>query len=134
MAQSTIHLRVAFGETDAAGIVYFPNYLRWFDQGTEALFRSVGLASKQMLKDGCGAPIHEAHARYLAPLTFDDEIDVTSRVAEIRHRAFRVEHAIHRNGQLVCEGYEVRIWVRFNQPGQFCPEPLPDEVRSRLQG
>ncbi|GAC1323651.1 MAG: tol-pal system-associated acyl-CoA thioesterase [Chloroflexota bacterium] len=133
MPQHSRTLRVSFGETDAAGIMYYPNYLRWFDQGTHDLFGSLGYSSRTLLEDGIAIAVIDVHARYLTSLRLDDEVTVTSRIAEVRTRAFRVEHQIRRGNQLVCEGHEVRMWVRIADPsGRVQPENLPDDIRLAL--
>lgn len=123
--------RVLFGETDAAGIVFYPNYYRWFDQATHELFRALGYRVPIMFADGIVIPLVEAKARFLASLRYDDEITIVSRIEEVRTRSFRIEHRVMRDGSAVCTGYEVRMWVRQGVEG-ITPEPLPDTVRRLL--
>lgn len=135
MPEHTRSLRVSFGETDAAAIVYYPNYLRWFDQGTHDLFRELGYSSSRLLRQGITIAVIEAHARFHASLLFEDEVTLTSRIVEVRNRAFRVDHAVRRGETLVCEGYEVRMWVRLDSVGGGVrPEALPDDVRAAIAG
>jgi len=129
----TSRRRVQFGETDAAGIVFYPNFFRWFDESTHDLLRDAGYSVAAMIDRGYAVPIVECHARFLKPLTFEDELEVRSRVGEIRTRAFRVDHEIRRADEVVCEGYEVRMWVRFGARGAgVVAEPIPAELRHRL--
>jgi acyl-CoA thioester hydrolase len=125
--------RVQFGETDAAGIVFYPNYFRWFDEASHDLLRHAGYSVAAMIERGYAVPIVECHARFLTPLILEDELVVASRVGEVRKRAFRVDHEIRRADEVVCEGYEVRMWVRFGESGAgVVAEPIPDELRNLL--
>jgi len=132
MAENLKTFPVQWGDTDAAAIVFYPNYYRWFDVGTHDLFRSVGYSVSQMLDDGFAVPLVEAQAQFRFPLKYDDEVTLLSRVVEIRVRTFRVEHTVSRGEDVCCEGYEERIWVRILPNGQIRAEPIPDEVRGLI--
>jgi acyl-CoA thioester hydrolase len=126
---------VQWGETDAAGIVFYPNYFRWFDEATHELFRQLGSPIASMLAEGYAVPIIEAQGRFLAALLYEDELTLESRVTDVRTRAFRVDHTIRRGEQVVGEGYEIRMWVRLGgQERDLQPEVLPDDLRRRLIG
>jgi acyl-CoA thioester hydrolase len=122
---------VQWGETDAAGIVFYPNYFRWFDQASHDLLGHLGYPVSRMIEQGYAVPIIEARGRFLASLAYDDDLLITTRVAEVRTRAFRLDHTVTRSSEVVCEGYEVRIWVRLGQE-RLEPERIPDELRALL--
>ena len=124
--------RVEWGETDAAAIVFYPNYFRWFDNATHDLFRAIGLPVDEISRRGYILPIVEAHARFRAPLAYGDDLELWSRVSEVRNRAFRVEHEVRRGGEAVVDGYEVRMWVRSNA-GHLEPALIPEEVRRLIE-
>ncbi|BDE04950.1 4-hydroxybenzoyl-CoA thioesterase [Vulcanimicrobium alpinum] len=126
--------RVRFGETDAAGIVFYPTFFVWFDLGTTALLRS---AATESLRLGDGhprwpLPIVESGARFSAPLYFDDPIAIRSSVVEIGTRSLRVEHVILRGETEVARGFEVRVFIAVGEGGAIASEPLPDELRASL--
>jgi YbgC/YbaW family acyl-CoA thioester hydrolase len=71
----TTQLRVRYAETDQMGIVYYANYLVWFEIGRVELLRSLGLAYSQLETDHrLILPVVDAHCRYRAPARYDDEI------------------------------------------------------------
>ena len=133
MLKSTWEFKVRFAETDAAGIVYYPNFYKWMDQATQEMFESVGYPSRQMLEEGKGMPLMEALCRFRSPLLVGDIIKVVSEITEIRNRAFRVAHTFYRGDTLVAEGYEVRAWVE-NQGGSLTAVPIPDYLRKPMMG
>lgn len=124
--------RVQWGETDAAGIVFYPNYFRWFDQATHELLAQLGYPVTRMIEDGYAVPIIEARGRFLTSLAYDDDLLITTRVGEVRTRAFRLDHTVRRGPETVCEGYEVRMWVRLEK-GRLEPERVPDDLRDVLR-
>lgn len=134
MARATIRHRVQFGETDAAGVVFFPNYFRWFDRATHELFRELGYPVTQMVEDGWAVYVRESYARFLAPVQYDDELEIRSDVVEVRTRGFRVSHVVVRADQIICEGHEVRVWAAIPAPHeiQLRPAAIPDDVRALL--
>jgi acyl-CoA thioester hydrolase len=132
MAERVKTFRVQWGDTDAAAIVFYPNYYRWFDAATHDLFRSLGYPVSRMLDDGFAVPLVEAQAQFRFPLRYDDEVTLLSRVVETRVRTFRVEHTVSRGEEVCCEGYEERIWVRVHAGGIIEAEPIPDGVRALI--
>jgi acyl-CoA thioester hydrolase len=131
MRESRLVHRVQWGETDAAGIVFYPNYYRWFDQATHELFRALGYTVPQLTAEGFVIPLIETKARFSSSLRLDDEVVVTSHIGEVRTRAFRIDHMVTHGETLACTGYEVRIWARQSD-GEILPEPLPTRVRAVL--
>lgn len=128
----TTHHRVEWGETDAAAIVYYPNYFRWFDRATHDLFAAIGYPISALLRRGNATPLVDVGARFRAALVYGDEVSIESRITEVRARTFRIEHTVRRGESVVCEGYEVRIWVRLGPDGTLAGERIPDELRAVL--
>lgn len=131
MAGTTRH-RVEWGETDAAAIVYYPNYFRWFDRATHDLFAALGYPISALLRRGNATPLVDAGARFRCALAYGDEVSIESRVTEVHARTFRIEHTVRRGESVVCEGYEVRIWVRLERDGSLVGECIPDDLRAAL--
>lgn len=133
MLENVLEFRVRFGETDAAGIVFYPNYYKWMDEGTHALMEKAGFPTRRLFDERAGFPLVEALCRFRRPLSFGDRIRLVSRVEEVRNKSMRVSHVFYRDGELVAEGYEVRAWIR-GIGGRIASEPIPDEIRRALLG
>lgn len=125
--------RVRFGETDAAGIVFYPTFFAWFDVGTSALFRAAtdGSLLGAHNRPRWPIPIVESGARFIAPLAYDDPIEIRSTIAELGTSSFRVEHEVVRDGAVVATGFEVRVHVAFDAGG-IAKAPIPAELRRAL--
>lgn len=132
MREARTHLRVRFGETDAVGVVFYPNYYTFFDLASDALLRDAGYSVAQAVRSGgLSFPLVQSGARFLAPLFHDDDVEIVSRVTEVRTRSFRVEHEIFKSGTRVAEGFEIRVHAR--RIGDcFETAPLPEQLRAAL--
>lgn len=133
MVEHTIRLRVNWGETDMAGIIYYPNYFKWFDTGSLTLVNAAGISVKDLFHEQrIGLPLLDAGCRFRRPLLYNDEIRVVSRVTEVNEKTFRVEHEVYRGEELTGHGYEIRGWVHFDERGRLKSQVIPDEVRQLL--
>lgn len=131
MKSNTIRYRIRWGDTDAAGIVFYPNYFHWFDMATHEFFRSIGLTVTQLMDEGVVLPILNATSDFKMPLYYDDEVEVRSSISEVRNKSFRIDHVVVRGSDVTGLGSEWRAWVS-RTGGKFAAEPIPDYVRELL--
>lgn len=96
--------RVRFGDTDAAGIVYYANFYRWFEAGRSELMRVGGVPYAQIVEEGLFMPVVESWCRYRTPAKYDDHLRITSWVHELKAATIVIAHQIHIDERLVCEG------------------------------
>ncbi len=137
MFSHSSQFRVEWGETDTAGIIYYPNYFRWFDRNTHELFRAAGMPISRLHRQGHVHPIVESGARFWLPLLYDDQVTLATTVTELRAKTFRLEHKVSREGTPVAEGFEVRIWGRLPAPGsdeRLSAVAIPEEYAALLRG
>lgn len=78
---SWIH-RVSYGETDAMGVVYYGNYLHWFEQARGHFIRELGMSYAEIEARGLFLPVTEAHCNYLFPATYDQQIRVRTGICK----------------------------------------------------
>src|SRR3954452_17883451 len=95
-----VRRRVVFAETDAAGIVHFSNYFRYFEDAEHALWRDAGL-SIHPVESGLGWARVSASCDYRRPLRFDQEFEIRIGIAETTGRTIRYEGTIDSNGERV---------------------------------
>ena len=99
MPVTTHQVRVRYAETDQMGIVYYANYLVWFELGRVELLRSLGLAYSQLEKEHeCILPVVEATCRYRSPARYDDEILIETRPALLRGSVIKFAYRILAQG------------------------------------
>jgi len=105
VTRSTRHeIRVIFGDTDQMGVVYYANYLRYFEGARAAYWRALGKSYKDLEDWGVALPVVEAHCHYRRPARYEDLLMVDTRVSELRGASLRFAYQIHRGDELVAEG------------------------------
>lgn len=106
---------IRFGDCDPAGIVFYPNYLRWFDGTFHALLRSRGTGHQELCAGlgVMGMGLMEVGARFRSPATDGDLLTLSVEVGEWRERSVRFLYQGHVDGRLVLDGFEMRgLFVR----------------------
>ena len=133
----TTEVRVRYAETDQMGIVYYANYLVWFEIGRVELLRSLGLAYSQLEIDHqCILPVVEASCRYRAPARYDDEILIETRPALLRGSVIKFAYKIYRKADL--EGKERELLAEGETVHVVCDDqlkkkPLPEKYAAALR-
>jgi acyl-CoA thioester hydrolase len=133
----TTQVRVRYAETDQMGIVYYANYLVWFEIGRVELLRSLGLAYSQLeTEHECILPVVEATCRYRSPARYDDEILIETRPALLRgsvlkfaYRIFRKANQEGEEQKLLAEGETVHVVC----DDQLNKKPLPEHYADALR-
>ena len=101
-----------------------------------ALFAAAGLPVRHLFQSyGVkGIPIVDARARFIAPSTYGEELEVESGVTEWRKSSFVVTHKFFRKGELRLEGREIRVWAAAHptEAQRMKAVPLPEEVIEKL--
>ena len=113
MPSHTTTVRARWGDTDPAGIVFYPRFYEWYDLGTETLFESLGLPWPEMFPREAivGVPIVESGSTFLAPIRYGDQVNIHSTVAWVKEKTFRMDHEIMVGTTLCARGFEIRAWV-----------------------
>jgi acyl-CoA thioester hydrolase len=122
-------VRVRYAETDRMGVVYYANYLVWFEVGRTEWLRQTGQSYREMERqDAVTLPVIEAHCRYWQPARYDDEIEIRTRATLLSPVRIRFDYQIVKaaEGTVAAEGYTVHAAV--DTAGKPCR--LPSRVRS----
>ena len=75
--------RVIYGDTDQMGVVYYANYLRWFERGRSEFLRQIGLPYSTIEQHGFHFPVTEVTCRYANSARYDDTIEIETELAEL---------------------------------------------------
>ena len=93
-------VRVYYEDTDAAGVVYYANYLRFCERARTEWLRALGFEQQAMMTSaGTGFVVRSVQADYLAPARLDDALEVVTRIATLRRASLLFDQAIRRQGQ-----------------------------------
>jgi len=118
---------IAWGHCDPAGIIYYPNYFRWFDAAYHAFLKNRDLDQRILAQklDTMGTGLIDAGASFLAPITYGDQLIITLTIDEWRNKTLRVVYEGRCNGQLVMRGHELRgLFMRDVDTGKVSAAPI----------
>ncbi len=107
------HLRyeVPYADTDRMGMVYYANYLVFFERTRTRLLDEVGYPYPEMETDGYGLPVIEAHVQYHKPATYGEFLDFFAWSDSARGTRLRVNCEVRRDGELLASGYTVHACI-----------------------
>ncbi len=130
-------IRIEWGDCDAAGIVYFPRYIEYFDACTVHLFEAAGLKKPDMLRlyGMAGYPMVNLGVKFSIPSTFGDDVEVASTIAEWGRTSFKIHHQLIRPEGVAVEAMETRVWTVHDpdNPGRLKSTPIPEDVKARFE-
>ena len=133
----SIRRRIQFAETDLAGILHFSNFFRLMEEVEHAFYRSVGL-SVVMHHGGqeLGWPRVAASCEYLGPVKFEEELELTLRVARVGEKSlnYEVEFVNAGSGKRVAAGKVTSVCCVMNPEGGMRAVAIPAEIRAKLNG
>ena len=139
MRTTTYTVRIEFGDCDPAGIVFFPNFSRWMDAASLAFFVQCGVPPwRELVKTRgiVGTPLLEIHTQFKKAATYGETLVIATRVAEWHNKTFTQVHRVTRaredGDDLICEGREVRAFVRrdAHDPDRLRAMPVPEDIKA----
>ena len=125
-------IRVRYAETDAMGVVYYANYLTYFEVARVEYLRAAGIRYRDLEDAGTVAAVTTAHVNYHAPAKFDDALSLRTRCVSMGKVRFRIEYEIRReaDGALVASGHTEHALLAH---GSLRPVRIPDWVKAGIE-
>ena len=136
MSKSHIHrVTIRFGDCDPAGIVFFPNFLKWMDEASLAFFMAHGVEPWRVLEKTrgiVGTPLLEINTRFMVPATYGETLRIETTVEEWREKVFIQKHVVRRGDTVLCEGRETRAFVVHppENPDRIKAIPVPEDIKA----
>jgi acyl-CoA thioester hydrolase len=125
-------LRVYWEDTDAAGIVFYANYLKFFERARSEWLRSLGFEQEALRASaGIGFVVTDTAVHYREPARLDDVLEVTVQPVHVGLASLTVAQQARRAGRLLAEG---TIRVGCVDLGTFRPRRTPDDILARMRG
>ena len=130
---NVMEILINWGDTDKAGIVYYPNFFKWSDIAGHEFFRSCDLAP-QKLEDERSIilPLMDTRCTFKRPLYYDDLVTITTTVEELNTKTIKLRHEFTRDGEEIASGYELRGWV-LQTGNHIKAVEIPDDIRAILR-
>lgn len=125
-------IRVIFGDTDQMGVVYYANYLRFFESARADYWRSLGRTYKDLEDAQVAMPVIDAHCSYKKPARYEDLLEVDIRVGELRTASMRFDYIVYRGTDVLAEGYTRHAIIGPNGRPRAIPQFMKDLVEKDL--
>lgn len=126
-------MRVLYGDTDAGGVVYNANYLRYFELGRSELMRAWVCSYKKIEELGLVLPVTECYCRYKAPAVYDDLLTIETSIGEASSLKCRFNYRITKLHQdkpkLLARGHTVHAAVTRDGRLTRLPQEIFDKIR-----
>jgi acyl-CoA thioester hydrolase len=128
-------IRVIYGDTDRMGVVYYANYLRYFEAGRTEFLRAKGLSYRDFEERArLILPVAEAGVLYHAPARYDDLLGVETFLTEVRRASARFGYRVTRGAELLASGHTVHACVDLEGRVQRMPRELLDRLLAGEEG
>lgn len=129
MISHTTHMRVRYAETDRMGYVYYGNYATYFEVARVEALRACGITYKSLEDAGILLPVIDFHIRYFAPAHYDDEIRITTAIAQLPTAKLRFQYQTHRGETLLNEAETDLVFV---DAATGKPMRCPSDILTKL--
>jgi acyl-CoA thioester hydrolase len=124
-------LRVYYEDTDAGGVVYYANYLKFFERCRTEWLRSLGVDQSELARErGLQFVVAEIEAKYLAPARLDDELAIEARVVRLGRCSLEFDQRAQRAGVTLAHG---RVKVACVDAQRRMPARLPEILVSKIR-
>jgi acyl-CoA thioester hydrolase len=121
----SIPVRVYFEDTDAEGVVYYANYLRFMERARTEWLRAIGYEIDRLAADGIVFAVRSACIEYVRPARLDDLLTVSATLEKAGRVSMDVAHEITRGGDIVCRG---AVRLACLQRETFAPRRIPETL------
>jgi acyl-CoA thioester hydrolase len=122
----SLRLRVYWEDTDAGGVVFFANYLKFFERARTEWLRDRGFGQERLRQDtGAIFVVADTQVRYFSPARLDDELRVTVRITDTGRATLGIEQQAWRDDALLAQG---SIRIGCVDAGTFKPRRIPNEL------
>ena len=127
----TLPVRVYYEDTDAGGVVYYANYLKFCERARTEWLRTFGVSQQALIDEqGLGFVVRSVQADYLAPARFDDALIVVTQVAMLRRASILFEQRIMRGQELL---FTTRVLLASIDLRRQKPVAIPASLHALLE-
>ena len=129
-AEFSYKLRVYIEDTDAGGIVYYVNHLKFMERARTEFMRTLGFGKDYIFNHDLMFVVRDVAVTYRLPAQLDDELQATARIVELRGATMRLQQSIRRDDQLLAEG---EVTIACVDRAGVRPRRLPPDMLQRLR-
>ncbi len=118
-------MRVYIEDTDAGGIVYYVNYLKYMERARTELFRKLGYDKPALITDGLLLVVAASHVNYRKSARLDDWLDVSANIKKIAKTYIEFDQRVYKEGELLCDA---EIKIACVSKNEMKPKRFPADV------
>ena len=129
MHEFNYKLKVFYEDTDAGGVVYYANYLKFFERARTDAISNIGLSNKKLLDEyGVFIIVKSCNVEYLKPAKLEDQLEIKSSIISISNTSFRMKQKAFRDQELITD-CEIHL-VIVDKSGR--PTKIPDILKEKI--
>ncbi|MDD5495538.1 MAG: thioesterase family protein [Candidatus Omnitrophica bacterium] len=121
-------IRVRYQETDNMGVVYYANYLVWFEVARAEYLRSLGTSYRQLEEKGMFMMVVSASCQYKYPARYDDIVNIQASIPEIKNSSLKFDYNLLVGDKVIATGESVHVLTNKEKR----PIRITDELKSLL--
>ena len=135
MKTNITHYRVIYADLDPMGVVYYANYLSWFERGRTEFFRNLELPYAEIAKQGVMTPVSEVYCKYHSPAHYDDILLIKTSVSSFKRVTIVFDYEISRKSDdtLLVSGYTKHGFVDLQGKIIRIPDFIHQKISSLLE-
>ena len=130
MIEFSYKLKVFYEDTDSGGVVYYANYLKFFERARTEAIAEIGLSNKKLLEEyGIFIIVKSCNIEYKKPAKLEDQLEVKSNIISISNTSFKMRQQAYRDQELItyCKIHLVIV----DKKGK--PTKIPDILKKKLE-
>tara|TARA_B100001564_G_scaffold354838_1_gene366103 strand:- start:260 stop:658 length:399 start_codon:yes stop_codon:yes gene_type:complete len=130
MQEFKYKVKVFYEDTDAGGVVYYANYLKFFERARTEAIAEIGLSNKKLLDEfGVLIIVKSCNIDYKKPAKLEDKLEIKSIISSISNSSFKMTQKVFRDDDLLTSS-EIHL-VIVDKKGK--PSRIPDELRKKIK-
>jgi len=119
-------IRVRYQETDNMGVVYYANYLVWFEVARTEYLRSMGLVYRKLEDKGIYLMVASVSCKYKSPAKYDETVTIETWIEDIKNTSLRFVYKLSVGERMIATGDSVHVFTDKNKK----PVRIPAEIKS----
>jgi acyl-CoA thioester hydrolase len=125
---------VIYADIDPMGVVYYSNYLSWFERGRTEFFREIELPYTEVVKHGIMIPVSEVYCKYHKPARYDDVVQIETAVSSFKRVRIVFEYELYRKSDrtLLVSGYTKHAFLDSNGKIVKIPDFIHEKIKSLI--
>jgi acyl-CoA thioester hydrolase len=131
LERNPVKIRVIYADTDAMGIVYHTNYIRWFEIGRNELFRDMRIRYAEIEAAGYNLPLTQVYCHYLLPTHYDDVVLVETEIEYVKWVSIKFSYQIwdETRQNVLSEGSTIHACTDKSGKIIRIPKALTEKIR-----